>query len=527
MLWHGRPIALSIGGAVFWFVAGRSSTVERQRYACSGFPSEPVPEIVAGAQHVGPCAVAATVTGTQPIKETTMALVDVTTSVAFNTLLSDIPESDRKNALRGANPALFSEVEMIAHSPRRCRDLTAESVQEVIAWLDDPKVVHAIVSNDTRAAVAYAAKRRLTALDAGPAPSLNKKNVQERTLRALEKRDPYDALLSLKEISWSDVSTWFCNQPAYTRSRIAPDLATLAKHHSFPQMNTMLYQRAFTYQDEISIEGLWHRSGDSRAAREAVQEWTEPMNTEVAALMALAQLYPDVSPSTSVTAEAVETLVVYKRLDILGYLQAVSPERLVSLVEASNQPDRGIADVVRWTTGAKHLDALAPLLNALTPNHGMDNSALALRVSGISVATRAHLLRFASASVVIETFSTGTEMPSYDEMVRYAKEMHLDHYASIRVLVQALTSNSCNSLVEGAPSERLSAFADVLFEHAEGLLRALQTSHTSNDWFGRHCMQIVAKEFASSPDAWRVFFTAAKSHSGTLHDLVIAVKHTQ
>jgi hypothetical protein len=455
-----------------------------------------------------------------------MALVDVTTPAAFTTLLSDIPESERRDALRGANPALFSEIEMIAHTPRRCRDLTAESVQEVIAWLDDPQVVRAIVSNDTRAAVAHAAQRRLTTLDAGPAPSLNKKNVSERTLRALEKRDQYDALLSLKEISWSDVATWFCNQPAYTRSRVATDFAYLAKHHSFPQMNAMLYQRAFTNQDETSVSQLWHRSGDSRAAREAVQAWTQPMNSEVASLMALAQIYPDVSPSTSATTEAIETLVELGRFDVLGYLQAISPERLVSLVEASNLPDRGIADVVRWTTGAKHLDALAPVLNALTPNHGLDNAALALCVSGISVATRAHLLRFASVTTIIETFSTATEVPSYDEMVRYAKEMHQDHYATIRVLVQALTRNSYGSPDEGAPSERMCAFADVLYEHAEGLLRALQYSH-NNDWFGKHCMGRVAAEFASIPDAWRVFFTAAKSHPGTLHDLVTAVKQTQ
>lgn len=453
-----------------------------------------------------------------------MALLDVTTSTHLRSLVLNVPEEARRTALSGANPALWHEIHAVAASPRRCRDLTAESVEEIVSWTDDPEVVRNIVANDTRHKVAQAASARLRELQSDPAPSLNETNVLARTKRALAKTDPHTALLSLKEIAWSEVATWFRALPLSVRSRIVSDFAQLARTHRATTFNTELFTRSFTREDEVETSLLWHRTGDKNAAFEAIRAWKAEMNERVAFLVAASAVGVTTVGSATASPQAINELIRGQRFDVLGRLQAVEPERLAELVAASNLSDRQVAEVVQATTGPHHVDALAPLLAG--SGSGTEPAADALAVAGISKQTRAILLRSANADRVLKTFAA-TNGPDMDEATAFAKALGEGYNSNPSTILFALTRAWGDPVVDAAAENPgLCVLVDALYEHTNGWLRALQGSRREN-WAAERCMLRVAAEFEELPEAWRVFFTAAKSHTGTMSDLVTAVKCTQ
>lgn len=453
-----------------------------------------------------------------------MALLDVTTSTHLRSLVLNVPEEARRTALSGANPALWHEIHAVAASPRRCRDLTAESVEEIVSWTDDPEVVRNIVANDTRHKVAQAASARLRELQSDPAPSLNETNVLARTKRALAKTDPHTALLSLKEIAWPEVATWFRARPLHVRSRIVSDFAQLARQHRATTFNTEIFMRSFTYEDEVETAVLWHRTGDKNSAFEAIRAWRAEMNERVAFLVGACAVGVTTVGSATASPQAIGELIRGQRFDVLGRLQAVEPERLAELVDASNLSARQVAEVVQATTGPLHIDALAPLLTEA--GSGTEPAADALSVAGISKQTRATLLRSANADRVVKTFSAANG-PDTEETIAFAKALGEGYNSNPSTILFTLTrtwgDSNLNNIEE---NPGLCALVDALYEHTDGWLRALQGSRREN-WVTARCMLRVAAEFEALPEAWRVFFSAAKSHSGTMSDLVMAVKSTQ
>jgi hypothetical protein len=451
-----------------------------------------------------------------------MGLLDVTTSAHLLSLVLNVPEEARLTALSGANPALWSEIHAVAASPRRCRDLTAESVEEIVSWTEDPEVVRNIVANDTRHKVAQAASARLRDLQADAAPSLNQTNVLARTKRALAKTDPHTALLSLKEIAWSEVATWFRARPVHTRARVALDFAQLARTHRATQFSTELFTRSFTNEDQVETSQLWHRAGDKTAAFEAIRAWEAEMNERVAFLVAASDVAVSTISSTVASPAAVEELIKGQRFDVLGRLQSLAPLRLAELVVLAKFGPRQIAEVVQATTSPLHIDAVAPLLHG----SGTECAADALTVKGISKQTRAILLRSANADRVVKTFAA-EDCPDLEETIAFAKALGEGYVSSPMSILSAMTRTWADPIVATADENPgLCALIDAFYEHTNGWLRALQGSRREN-WAATRCMLRVVAEFESMPEAWRVFFTAAKTHAGTMSDLVVAVKCTQ
>lgn len=141
-----------------------------------------------------------------------MALQDLTTPPARLRVLGRLSGDQKLAVLKSANPQLVTEIGQLAASPNRVRKFTVETVCEMLTWVEDPQVIEAIVSSDSRTGVCDAARRRLRDLktEAPQALVANQTNIVRRTTKALEK-DAAEAITAIEQMSEFDdrlVSEW-------------------------------------------------------------------------------------------------------------------------------------------------------------------------------------------------------------------------------------------------------------------------------------------------------------------------------
>jgi hypothetical protein len=441
-----------------------------------------------------------------------MALLDLKTPSSICAVVRSVPQDARLDALRGANPALFRELEHVSAKPRRSRELTADTVAELISWLTDPAVIADIVAGDPREAVSQAAAAQLRHLDAPPPPTANSKNRILRTQRALAKPDVVTALQDLgKDIAdWKTVEEWFVNLPERPRSSVSIELYRHALHdNAQPEARdfaALIVLRSFDLLDDMLPQYLLNGLG-TRATQVgylALSKVTGPFTERMAEYFIAGNFNASAVEPMEISPGAIALLREAHRHDLIVRCEALEPE--VIATEIGDVSYRDIAEMVFCARSARYVDALAPKLTGFDSN--TESAAKALAISGISKAARSMLLRCAPAMTVAETFAGRVgDTPEHDEQVAFAKMSSKDRRASVKDVVAKLT------MVTGEPEEPLLSFALALWEHSDEMLNTVLTMSWRHSWVTEACMQVTAEAFENIPNAWGTFFTVAKSNA--------------
>jgi hypothetical protein len=202
-------------------------------------------------------------------------------------------------------------------------------------------------------------------------------------------------------------------------------------------------------------------------------------------------------------------------------LEAVEPDVIVAGMAHARMHLSDRATVVHHAKSARYVDALAPLLGTI--DRAAVPAAAALAVTGISTESRAILLATATPMDVVSVFAGELgDLPSQEEVVAFAQRSHTGHVASTRELVTTLARN----YESGTPA--LIGFVQTMWEHSTEMLSTVMNLSWRADWVIETCMAATAASFNDLPDAWGVFFTAAKNRaSGSAGDLIRAVALTQ
>lgn len=443
-----------------------------------------------------------------------MALLDLKTPASLCAVVRSVPPKSRLAALRGANPALFVEIEHVKVKPRRSRELTADTVEELISWLDDPVVIAEIVAGDPREAVSQAAAAQLRLLDAPPPPTANSKNRILRTQRALAKKDAVSALQDLGKdtADWKTVGEWFVNLPDRPRSSVALELYRHALHDNGQddarEFAATMVLRSFDVLDSLYPQVLLNGSG-TRAVQVgylALSKLTGPLTGPMAEYLIAGRFNASAITPMTVSPEATALLRAARRHDVLVRCEAIEPEVIVAEVHDMTHQD--IAEMVRCARSARYVDALAPLLSGFDAHS--ESASAALAVPGISKEARAMLLRCASAVTVVETFAGSLgDTPEPDECETFARVLSQDRRASVRDIVGKLT------MVHDAPNEHLVCFVLALWEHSQEMLNTVLTMSWRNSWVTEICMKVTADAFEDISNAWGTFFSVARSNAAT------------
>lgn len=441
-----------------------------------------------------------------------MALLDLKTPSSLCAVVRSVPQEARLDALRGANPALFRELETVSAKPRRSRELTADTVAELISWLTDPAVISDIVSGDPREAVSQAAAAQLSHLDAPPPPTANSKNRILRTQRALAKTDVVTALQDLGRdtIDWKTVEEWFVNLPERPRASVSLELYRYALHDNAQQeardFAALMVLRSFELLDGLLphsfLNGLGTRA--TQVGYLAFSKVTGPFTERMAEYFIDGRFIASAIEPMEVSPGAIARLREAHRHDLLVRCEALAPE--VIATEIGDVAYNDIAEMVFCARSAPYVDALAPKLSGFDQH--TESASRALAINGISKATRAILLRCAPAMTVVETFAGRVgDTPEHDEQVEFAKMPSKDRRSSVKDVVAKLT------MVAGEAEEPLLSFALALWEHSDEMLNTVLTMSWRHSWVTEACMQVTAEAFENIPNAWGTFFTVAKSNA--------------
>lgn len=456
-----------------------------------------------------------------------MALTDLKTPTALKAVLRGVPSAALMHALRGANPALFGEMERVSQNPRRSREFTVDTVEELILWLDDVDVINAIVAGDPREGVSLAAKARLGALNAPPPPSANARNINTRTQRALAKSSPLEALgaLGLGNIDWTLVGEWFVEQPLQIREDLGIDLAKLANRES-PTADAngfvaLLIQRSFTLQDAIYSQSFVHQAKNHLAGLKAIGTVTDVLTAPVAQYVVNGHFYASAVVATSVEPEAIKILQLGLRYDVLTALEALPAAQIAKELKATANQLSDRAEALSNAKSATYVDELTKVLGTI--DRAAVPAANALAVPGISKESRAVLLKAAPATQIIEVFNHETgDVPDAEEVIEFAKAFSQGHITSARDLVTTL----CRNYPEA--TEPLMQLVLALWEHCPATLTTVMNLSWYSNWVIDSCMATTATAFENHPDAWGVFFKAARQNNAvSAGDLIRAVVLTQ
>jgi hypothetical protein len=453
-----------------------------------------------------------------------MALLDLKTPNAILAVVKSVPEAVRLDALHGANPAIHAELSRVTATPRRSRELNVETVEELVSWLSDPEVINAIVAGDPREAVSQAARKRLAEIDAPPPPTANSKNMAIRTQRALDKSDPVMALSDLGRsvVDWKLVGEWFAALGAQRRSALCLDLYQLAQHDNESD-SARAYAvdavvRSFTELDGKDSSRFVQHAQKRQVGASALERVDSGITDAVASFMIDGRYLGSCVTAQPITPTAVKMLLAADRFDVLAHCEAVEPEVLVEAIVSRRISGSDLAISLYHCHSARYVDALAALVTNVTRD--MTHAASALEVPGISKASRAALLRCASAHTIAQVLSgqLGDEMAS-DEYVAFAKADDTERLTSMRDIVATLQRNHQTS----TPELRTAVLA--LWEHSPAMLSTVMSSSWRASWVHEVCMEATAEAFDGLPNAWGVFFKAARSSStGSAGDLLQAVK---
>lgn len=456
-----------------------------------------------------------------------MALTDLKTPTALKAVLRSVPSSARLDALRGANPALFGELERVSQNPRRSREFTVDTVEELILWLDDAEVINAIVAGDPREAVTKAAKSRLGDLNAPPPPSANARNINTRTQRALAKSTPLDALSALGQgnVDWALVGEWFVEQPLQIREELGIELAKLANHEaSATEANNfvaLLIQRSFTLQDAIYPQSFVHQAKNHLAGLKAIGTVTDVLTAPVAQYVVNGRFYAASVAATSVAPEAIKVLQNGLRYDVLTALEALPATQIAKEIAAADNQLSERAEALSNAKSATYVDELTKVLGTI--DRAALPAASALAVPGISKESRAVLLRAATSTQIIEVFNHEMgDAPDADEVIEFAKAFSKGHVTSARDLISTMCRNHSGS------TEPLMQLLFALWEHCPATLATVMNLSWHSNWVIDTCMATTASAFETHPDAWGVFFKAARQNNAvSAGDLIRAVVLTQ
>jgi hypothetical protein len=451
-----------------------------------------------------------------------MALLDLKTPTNVKAVVLSVPKAVRLDALRGANPALHAEIERVSATPRRSRELNAETVEELILWMENPEAISAIVAGDPREAVSSAARRRLNELDAPPPPSANSKNMTIRTQRALDKADPASELAGLGRdvIDWVLVGEWFAQLPLHRREGLASSLYQLAHfdHESDTARNfaVELIVRSFQNLDQREPVQYAHLAQKRNVGILALGKLTGGLTLQVAELMVRGNYVGEFIEPQPVAPEAISFLLQENRLDILARCEAVEPEVIAKALKSGVDDNRRLAILLEHCRSPRYVDAITPFIKVI--NRDIERASRALAVNGISKASRAALLRCANAYTVCDVLAgTKGDAMDLDELEDFAKADPQQRLASTREIV--LTCMRIDS-----PTPQFEAAVLAMWQYSEEMLTTVMNASWHSNWVHEVCMKATAEAFHDMPNAWGVFFNAARSSgAGSAGDLMKAV----
>jgi hypothetical protein len=452
-----------------------------------------------------------------------LALLDVTTLQERRTLLHSVPAEMRPEVLRAANPKLVAELERIATNPRRCRDLTAESVEEIITWCADEDTLVGILENDTRTGVATAVRSRLHAIGSDLTARQNAKNIRDRTERAVSASDPLEALSDLKEVDTDILLKWYTALPAMSRDQVL--LRVLSLRNYDISLVVSVLRRSISGEDLTSPAQIVRAAACSPAAVTTLLG-TPPasMSLRLAEAIVTAKTDAYAVPLMAVDADAIDELVEAGRVDLLAKLECVPADTVSKLVTDASMLEAALSAA----SSPAYVDVLAARLSPRSKMGYGTMAANALGVPGISPESRYVLLTYANASTAVEVFSGACgDRPTAEEAARFVTWLGQDR-DSVSSLVQAI--NRAHYVIGADDSKPdMAALLDALYEHGENLLVVLTKSYYSYsyNYRGSHVSEYVmaraADVIGDTPGAWEAFFTAAPSHTGTVSDLATAV----